>query len=160
MIRSEVSELLSLIYGAERRTDAPSAVVVEAWAPLLKDVSLTEALEAAGRHYAEGAGPISISILRAGVRTLRAERLVPETIEDKYREPDADPDDTGAWVKALREKRWKPPGVPAVPPSEGLALEQVGRRVPEVSRQEVEDDAPRARRWWMKFRKDDIPPEE
>lgn len=156
MTKSEVGKLLLVIYGLERRADAPSAAVVESWHPLLWDVSLEEAVNAVHRFYGDGGNLIGVSALRSEVRKIRVEQAVPESIEDRYREPDADPDDTGAWVRALREKRFKPPGVPAVPPVGGLPLEGVGRVVPEVSREEVEDEAPRPRRWWLRLAKREV----
>lgn len=156
MTKSEVSKLLVRIYAAERRADLPSAGVVEAWTPLLWDVSLEEAIAAMEWHFAEGLGLITIQQLRNGVRTLRAVNRPPETVDHRRSEPDADPDDVLAYIKALKEGRVRPLGQPV----EGvLELDGVGR--PVESSGELEGaSGPRPRRWWLKFRKEDVPPEE
>lgn len=156
MTKPEVLKLLMVIYAADRRSDTPGDAVVAAWQPLLWDVSFDEAVAAAGWHYDQGSGPITIQQLRKAVRTLRAVNRPEPTVAQRRGEPDADPDDVLAYIKALKEGRVKAVGAPV----EGvLELEGVGKPVEPVGKLEGAS-GPRPRRWWLKFRKEDVPPEE
>ena len=155
MTKSEISKLLTIIYVYEKRGNAPSAVEVEAWFPLLADVGLQEAINAAGQHFAESDLPMTINRLRTAVKKNRAAQKPPESAKEKMRVPDADPDDPKAFIKALRAGQWESDPVPGKPPPEGIPLAAVGRKVPAVTAEEVNDESPRPRRWWLSRRQRD-----
>lgn len=146
MTKSEVSFLLSAIYVYERRQDAVSTVQVEAWHQLLGDIDFETAKKVIASHYMESDRTLTVAGLRAAARSLQPRR---DTVDEKTRVPDADPDDTRAFIGALKSGHWQPPRDPEDYETKALDVSSVGRRVPQVSDKEVGDDEPRPRRWWM-----------
>ena len=99
------------------------------------------------RHFTESESFLTPQRLRGMVRELQASRNSKNV--DPLKVPRADPDDVLAFIQALRNGEYEPDPVPGEPPPEGLPLSGVGRAVPAVTRAEIDDDAPRPRRWWL-----------
>lgn len=154
MTKLEVSELLTRVFAYERRSGAIGHVDVEAWYPLLRDVDPDAAKAAVERHFAESGEYLTVARLRALVAVAGSEPL---TAEEALRIPAADPDDVPAWLEALRAGRFADPPTPGAGPPGGLNMLGVGRKVPGVSAEEVEDDQPRPRRWWLPRRSKEEP---
>lgn len=152
MTKTQVAFLLSAIYVYERRREGVSEAEVEAWYQLLAGLDFEDAKAVVTEHFSESDKPLSPAKIRTGVRTVAAARKPPEAAADRVRVPDADPDDPKAFIKALRTGQWEADPVPGKPPPEGIPLAVVGRKVPAVTAEEISDDAPRPRRWWLSRR--------
>ncbi len=110
-------------------------------------------------YFADSDRPLSPARIRAGVRLLADRRNPPGTVAEKTLLPDADPDEPAAYIQAMREHRWVPVRDSEDFPRKALDTSGVGREVPPVSAGEIQDEAPRPRRWWL-FRGKDQKPEE
>lgn len=152
MTKTQVAFLLSAIYVYERRPEGVSQAEVEAWYQLLQGVDFEDAKTVVTEHFSESDRPLSPAKIRAGVRAVAAARKPTERAAERVRVPDADPDDPRAFIQALRNRRWEADPIPGKPPPEGIPLAGVGRKVPAVTSEEVNDDTPRPRRWWLSRR--------
>lgn len=152
MTKTQVAFLLSAIYVYERRPDAVSQTEIEAWYQLLHEVDFDDAKTVVTAHFSESDRPLSPAKIRTGVRTIAAARKPVEAPADRVRVPDADPDDPRAFIQALRNRHWEADPVPGKPPPEGIPLAAFGRKVPAVTSEEIADDTPRPRRWWLSRR--------
>lgn len=146
--KAELSQLIIVIYASERRADAPSKAVVEAWHPQLVGYSFEDCLRVVSQHYAESDRPITLAQLCAGARKQLAARKPPERIEDRLRVPEADPDDPGAFIRAMREQRYFAIRNPEDFVVRELDLPSMGE-VPEDRKEEETAPKPRPRRWWL-----------
>lgn len=157
MEKSELSFLLTAIYVYERRETAVSQIEVEAWYQILEDVDFEDAKKVVTEHFSESDRRLSPAAIRTGARAIAATRKPPESPAERMKVPNADPDDPKAFIKALKAKDWQPDPIPGEPPQGGLELGSVGRKVPEVTAEEVADNGPRPRRWWVPRRQRDRP---
>jgi hypothetical protein len=149
MTKTEVSFLLTAIYVYERREQAVSKVEVEAWHQLLASADFDDAKAVVTAHFAESDRRLSPAQILKGSRELAAARKPKEDTAQRLRVPNADPDDPTAFIRALRAGDYQPEPTPGTPPQGGLPLAAIGRRVPPVTSEEVADDTPRPRRWWL-----------
>lgn len=147
MTKAELSQLIIIIYASERRADAPSRAVVEAWHPQLVGYSFEDCLQVVSQHYAESDRPITLAQLCTGAKKQLAARKPAERIEDRLRVPEADPDDPGAFIRAMRERRYF-----AIRNPDDFALRELDLpSMGEVPEDRKDEDArkPRPRRWWL-----------
>jgi hypothetical protein len=98
--RDEVRALLAYA-AASTRDWSPTTVDVDVWADLLGDLTYDDARQALRAHAASSPFRPAPADLRAGVKRIRTDRL------DRHPDavPDANPDDTAAYQRALREGR-------------------------------------------------------
>jgi hypothetical protein len=157
MTKSEVSFLLTAIFVYERRPDGVSQMEVEAWYQLLADVDFQDAKAVVTTHFAESDRQLSPAKIRAGVRTLATARRPPETAADRLRVPDANPDDPKAFIEALKAHRWQPERDAADYPLRQLDVSSLGA-MPDLPDGEARGVPIRARRWWLPWGKDQVPP--
>jgi hypothetical protein len=141
--KAELSQLIIVIYASERRADAPSRAVVEAWHPQLAGYPVEDALQVVSQHYADSDRPITLANLCEGLRKAEKARRPTNRVEDSLLIPDADPDDPQAFISAMREQRYFARRDPADFAPRELDLPAMG----DVPEQEVKP--PRPRRWWM-----------
>lgn len=146
MTKAELSQLMIIIYASERRADAPSRAVVEAWHPQLEGYSAEDALQVISQYYSDNDRPLSLSQLCTGLKKLVAARRPTNRVEDNLLVPEADPDDPQAFIKAMREQRYFARRDPADFAPRELDLPSMGRVAGES---EIEEEKPRPRRWWL-----------
>lgn len=145
MTKGELAQLIIVIYASERRADAPSKAVVEAWHPQLETFPLQDALEVVSQYYAEQDRPITLNQLCAGLRKKRAERKPVDQVQEKTLVPDADPDDPLAYLDALKQRRFLPARNPEDFTAQILEFPKMGT----VEDEQPPEDKPRPRRWWL-----------
>lgn len=146
MTKGELAQLMIVIYASERRADAPSKAVVEAWHPQLAEYSPEDALRVITQHYADSDRPITLAQLCGGLKRLSAARHPTGRVEDTLLVPDADPDDPKAFIKAMREQRYFARRYPEDFAPREIDLPSMGRVAGES---ETEEKKPRPRRWWL-----------
>jgi len=155
MNKPDVAKLLTAIYAYERRLDTVGVSEVEAWFPLLEDLDYDYARRAVTKHFLTSDRYLTVSRLRVLTGEVAAAMHVPaepvDSVDAQLRVPDADPDDPSAYAQALRQGSFQPRRRPEDYPPRELKTSGVGRTVPRVSAEEVADDEPRPRRWWMKW---------
>lgn len=144
MTKSELSQLIIVIYASERRADAPSKAVVEAWHPQLEHYPFQDALQVVSQYYAEQDRPITLNQLCAGLRKKQALRQPVDQVREKTLVPDADPDDPLAYLDALKERRFLPPRNPDDFTARILEFPKMGS-----TEEEPPQVKPRPRRWWL-----------
>ncbi|MFJ9468354.1 zinc finger domain-containing protein [Streptomyces caniferus] len=106
MDMQEVIKLLaeiSLVDDRVVKTDETEQIAqVRLWAAALREVPIDFAGEAVGRHYAESAWPVMPKDIATRWRAVARDRMARHA---ECRAPDADPDDVGGYVLALRADR-------------------------------------------------------
>lgn len=102
MNHSETSRMLAVAAAFDRRTIGE--VDVSAWAAVLGHVAYADAVEAVRRHYATETTWIMPAHVLQHAGRIRRERL---DAAPELGEPDADPDDTVAYLAAIREGRFR-----------------------------------------------------
>lgn len=145
MTKAELSQLIIVIYASERRADAPSKAVVEAWHPQLERYDLQDALQVVSQYYAEQDRPITLNQLCAGLRKKRAERQPVDRVGEKTLVPDADPDDPLAYLDALKKRRFLPARDPEDFTAKILDFPKMGT----VESVDPPEPKSRPRRWWL-----------
>lgn len=145
MTKAELSQLMILIYASERRADAPSRAVVEAWHPQLVEFSFEDACQVVSEHYAESDRPITLAQLCGGVRKRQAARCGTDGVEERMRVPDADPDDPKAFIEALRGHRYFARRYLEDFTPRELELPRMG----EVPEGDDHAEEVKPRRWWL-----------
>jgi len=120
MTPGDAAKLLALAAAFDRRTVGEADAM--AWASTLDDLRLEDCIDAVKNHYRESTEWIMPSHVRAGVRAIHRERIAYVRQHDPHAVPDADPDDVPAYLAAIREGRYRPASVEAVPRPEVLEL--------------------------------------
>jgi hypothetical protein len=143
--KSELSQLIIIIYASERRADAPSRSVVEAWHPQLEHFDFQDALQVVSQYYAAQDRPITLNQLCTGLRKKRAERQPVDLVREKTLVPDADPDDPLAYLDALKQRRY----LPARDPEDYTAKVLEFPKLRSVESEEPSQPKTRPRRWWL-----------
>jgi hypothetical protein len=146
LTKAELSQLIIVIYASERRADAPSRAVVEAWHPQLADFAFEDALAVVSQHYADQDRPITLAQLCGGLRKKRAAAKPVDQVEEKTLVPEADPDDPQAYIAAMRGHRYFARRDPADFAERGLDLPAMGVVAEEKG---TEGQPGRPRRWWL-----------
>lgn len=149
MTKAELTQLIIIIYASERRADAPSRAVVEAWHPKLADASFQDACTVVSEHYGTSDRPITLAQLCEGVRKAQAARKRTDRVEDRLRVPDADPDDPEAFIQAMKGQRYLPDRDPDDFTRPALDVSMLGQQMP--SGDAVQEKPVRPRRWWMRM---------
>lgn len=147
MTKAELTQLIIIIYASERRADAPSRAVVEAWHPKLADALFHEACTVVSEHYGMSDRPITLAQLCEGVRKTQAARKRTDRVEDRLRVPDADPDDPQAFISAMKGQQYLPERNPEDFTRPALDVSTLGQRMP--GEEEPQKKPVRPRRWWM-----------
>lgn len=145
MTKGELAQLMIVIYASERRADAPSRAVVEAWHPQLEQYSPEDALQVISQYYTDNDRPITLAQLCGGLRKLVAARRPTNRVEDNLLVPDADPDDPQAFIRAMREQRYFARRYPEDFEPRVLDLPTMGT----VAAEEEPVSKSRPRRWWL-----------
>ena len=149
MTKAELTQLIIIIYASERRADAPSRAVVEAWHPKLAEASFQDACTVVSEHYGTSDRPITLAQLCEGVRKAEAARKRTDSVEDRLRIPDADPDDPQAFISAMKGQRYLPDRHPEDFTLPAPDFSTLGRQMP--GGEEAAGKPVRPRRWWMRF---------
>lgn len=154
MTKAELTQLIIIIYACERRADAPSRAVVEAWHPKLAAASFNDACVVVSDHYGTSDRPITLAQLCEGLRKAVAARSRTDEVADRLRVPDADPDNPQAFISAMKGRRFLPDRDPEDFTRPALDVSTLGKGVPEET--VVEEKPVRPRRWWMKWGKGQV----
>lgn len=145
MTKGELAQLIIVIYASERRADAPSKAVVEAWHPQLERFGFEDALKVVSEHYAGNERPITLAQLCDGLRK-RQPRPTTDQVRERLLVPDADPDNPLAYLEALKQRKFQAERNPEDFAPQALELPKMVR----VAGVEVPiEEKPRPRRWWL-----------
>lgn len=115
MNRTEASMLLTFIARVDNRNIDRD--VVEVWADMLDDVKLEDALPAAREHLKSDTRWLTPAILRERVEQAQGNGPERQSVAEALRVPDTGGDDSpGAYMAAMRSKRFEVPALPSPRP--------------------------------------------
>lgn len=100
MNHSNLAKILGTANLIDPRVEVSEASVLT-WHTLIGDLTAKDVAEAVEHHYATSSARIMPADVRAAVKTIRGARLDGVDVDV----PDVDPDDTAAWLAALRTNR-------------------------------------------------------